>query len=325
LRIVVPSSSLGSALSAIAWVLLVAVMALCAAAVDLSLDAPAADGELPLATQLVCLAFAAALGSTTLLHHDTRGPLPMIAAVAATLSFCAFGLWRLFAERGSSYRLAFALACALPLLLLLARRWRTDESDRWFRRWLPRTLPPLATLSMALVVSGLVARRASDPNEYARAAELLGRSSALDAFGELALLATEARDDARIDEFHVPGLLERRMRPQLEIPPGSREAQQYQELARFLVSEQVARSIRLEVAAACAPGAETYPLQAHACARAVVEDARRTAERRQARFALLAFSGVPIAGLVLALLWRARRPRLEELEPPPLPPWPLAS
>ena len=308
---------------AVAWLVLGLVMAISAALLDLSLNLFDWQGKWSFGAVAACLLFASALGATFFLHRETSGALPMLVAVIVTLSLFALGALHLPPEtreagaflgrtRSSplAYRVAFASALALPALLLGVRRWQTDGSDRWFRRRAPWLAPPLATLGLALLASGLAGRRANDPEPYQSALDVLGGPSALQAFADLALAAGQAVGRASsIEELLVPEILEQRMREHSRTPAGTREAEHHERLERFLAADDVPAAIRDEVRNACAAHASSEPVRAHSCARDVLSAARQRAERRRRRYGWLGAIGVPFAAAALALSWRARRPR----------------
>jgi hypothetical protein len=307
---------------AFVWVALGGAMSLAALAVELAQNMFDWHSQWSLAATIACVIFALALGASVAMHPATRGPIAMTVALGVTLALLSLGLTRLapdVPEPGAlfgrtlpsplGYRVGFAVALALPALLLLIRRWKVDESDAWFRRQAPRRLPTVGAVALVLVGVGLTGRHKSDPHVYADAAEVLGGPSAFEALGELALATGRALSRTKnIEELLVPEILEQRMREHMRTPPGTREAEQHDRLERFLDSDRVPGAIKSEVRSACAEGAATHPVRAHACARDVLARGQRRATERRKHFGVLALAGIPFAALALALGWRARRP-----------------
>jgi hypothetical protein len=307
---------------ALVWIALGGAMTLAALAVEVAQNLFNWHAQWSFAATIACLIFALALGGSVTLHPATRGPIAMTIAVGVSLALLSIGLVRLapelpepaalFGRTESSplvYRVSFAVLLSLPGLLLAIRRWRVDDSDRWYRDQAPRLLPTVGALALVLLGAGLTGRYKSDPRAYAEAAEVLGGPSALEVLGELAHATGRAwRRAQSMEELLVPEILEQRVREQMRTPPGTREAEYHDRLERFFASERVDSAVKAEVRTACADAVATHPVRAHSCAREVLATSRRRAEARRKHFGLLALGGIPFAALALALCWRARRP-----------------
>ena len=249
-------------------------------------------------TPWVAIAYAWALGASFALHRSTRGPW---------LLGLAFGLSAALLVEGISFasaaeatpplrRIGFAVALALPVLALVARRWSVDSEDAWFARHARRLIPAALLLGLSLLIAGIVYARKADPTAHVRAIAILDCG----AHGRPWRPATDEEQDAR-----------RRARP-LHGAHWVPAADDGQRMKMFLSgSSRVPEPIRAEVEATCGRLVESAAERACPCADQVLSSRLAAIlKQREAFRAMAVASALPLA-IAALFAWRGRRRRSE--------------
>jgi hypothetical protein len=127
-------------------------------------------------TLWVAIAYVWALGSSFALHRNTRGPWLLALAFGLCAALVVEGIAFAYAAEAPPLlqRIAFAVALALPMVALVARRWSVDSDDAWFARHARRLIPGALVLGLALLFAGIAYARKHDPTAHVRALGILG-------------------------------------------------------------------------------------------------------------------------------------------------------